>query len=117
MSAGEDKTISRMSSQKLPLFLLQSLPKQMKRILFRIDRKSSAANQTGDKMTVLDEPLLSGTEAADILKQKPATMPMWRHLGKGPPYLKIGKRVFYRPSDIRTYINQQLVVPSARGAA
>lgn len=68
-------------------------------------------------MSVLDEPLLSQTETAAILDQKPATLTMWRYLGKGPAYLKIGKRIFYRPSDIRAYIDQQVVVPSARGAA
>jgi hypothetical protein len=68
-------------------------------------------------MSILDEPLLSETATATILDQKPATLTMWRHLGKGPPYLKLGKRIFYRPSDLRTYIDQQVIVPSARGAA
>jgi hypothetical protein len=67
-------------------------------------------------MNILDEPLLSQTETAAILDQKPATLTMWRHLRKGPPYLKIGERIFYRPSDLRAYIDQQVIVPSARGA-
>jgi hypothetical protein len=64
-------------------------------------------------MAVLDEPLLSQTETAVILDQKPATLTMWRHLGKGPPYLKIGKRILYRPADLRKYIDQQVIVPGA----
>lgn len=68
-------------------------------------------------MSVLDEPLLSQTETAALLDQRPATLTMWRHLRKGPPYVKIGKRIFYRPSDIRAYIGQRVIVPSARGAA
>jgi len=68
-------------------------------------------------MTVLDEPLLSPKDTAAILDQVPTTLTMWRHLGRGPTYLKIGKRIFYRPSDLRTFINQQVVVPSGRKEA
>ena len=31
-------------------------------------------------------------------------MGAWRHRGQGPVYVKIGKLVFYRPSDIRAYV-------------
>ncbi len=35
----------------------------------------------------------------------PATMQWWRTSGRGPKYLKIGRRVFYRKSDLEAFIN------------
>ena len=40
---------------------------------------------------------------------------IWRMLGKGPKYLKIGNRVFYRPSDIDSWLESSVIDPSQRG--
>jgi hypothetical protein len=66
-------------------------------------------------MSVLDEPMLPEDEAARELKVKPQTLGAWRHRGQGPVYVKIGKLVFYRPSDIRAYVASRIVRPT--GAA
>jgi predicted DNA-binding transcriptional regulator AlpA len=50
-------------------------------------------------------------EAATIIGVKPTTLAMWRHKGKGPRYLKIGRSCFYRESDIEAWLDQQAVVP------
>jgi hypothetical protein len=63
-------------------------------------------------MTVLDEPLLTDEEAAAVLKVAPKTPSQWRLHGKGPRYIKYGKRVFYRPSDIREFLLNSLVEPA-----
>ena len=50
---------------------------------------------------VLDEPLLNPQQAAPELKVLAATLAAWRNRGQGPRYVKIGKLIFYRPSDLR----------------
>jgi predicted DNA-binding transcriptional regulator AlpA len=68
-------------------------------------------------MNVLEEPLLSDEEMAKILGIAPTTPAQWRYYGKGPRYVKYGRFVGYRPSDIRDYVNQHVVEPSRRNAA
>jgi hypothetical protein len=63
-------------------------------------------------MSVLDEPLLPEDEAARELKVKPQTLGAWRFRGQGPVYIKVGKLVFYRPSDIRAYVASRVVRPT-----
>jgi hypothetical protein len=64
-------------------------------------------------MPVLDEPMLPEDEAARELKVKPQTLGAWRYRGQGPVYVKIGKLVFNRPSDIRAYVASRVVRPGA----
>jgi predicted site-specific integrase-resolvase len=47
--------------------------------------------------------LLETVHAADELGLSPRTLEGWRRRGEGPPYLKIGRRVKYRPEDIEAY--------------
>jgi hypothetical protein len=61
-----------------------------------------------------DEPLLTPEQAASILRQQKNTLAAWRHYGRGPRYYKLGRFVGYKTSDLRDYISQQVVVPSAR---
>ena len=63
-------------------------------------------------MTILDEPLLPEVDAARELNVKPQTLGVWRYRGQGPVYVKIGKLVFYRPSDIRAYVASRVVRPT-----
>ena len=50
-----------------------------------------------------DDPLLRSDEAAGILNVKPTTLERWRMTGGGPPYLKLGKVVRYRRSDLEAF--------------
>jgi predicted DNA-binding transcriptional regulator AlpA len=50
-------------------------------------------------------------EAAVIIGVKPSTLAMWRHKGRGPRYLKIGRSCFYLESDIEAWLDAQAVVP------
>lgn len=53
--------------------------------------------------------LLSAAEAAEILHVSARTLEDWRTTGKGPLYLRLGRRPHYRLSDISTWLG------SARG--
>jgi predicted DNA-binding transcriptional regulator AlpA len=48
--------------------------------------------------------LLSNCEAAAFLGVSPDTLPRWRWSGIGPSYLKIGRSVKYRLSDLEAYL-------------
>lgn len=65
-------------------------------------------------MTILDEPLLPEEDAARELKVKPATMSAWRYRGIGPEYVRVGKLIFYTPSQLRRYVQSRVVRPGAR---
>jgi hypothetical protein len=63
------------------------------------------------RMTILNEPLLPQDEAAQILKVKKQTPAAWRNRRQGPAYVKVGRRVFYRPSDLREWLESRVVRP------
>ena len=54
---------------------------------------------------------LSVREAAVYLNAAPQTLYNWRHLGQGPPYVRIGSRVVYRIEDLEAWLEVRLVVP------
>jgi hypothetical protein len=46
-------------------------------------------------------PLLTTAEAAEYLRLKPHTLENMRWQGTGPPFLKLGGRVFYHRADLK----------------
>lgn len=52
---------------------------------------------------------------AEILSKrwnlKELTLSLWRQQGRGPQYLKIGRRVMYRLQDIEEYEANNLILP------
>jgi hypothetical protein len=47
-------------------------------------------------------------EAAAYLIIQPATLEQWRWSGKGPPFIKIGRIVRYRISDLDAYLSERV---------
>lgn len=47
--------------------------------------------------------------ASALLRVKPQTLRAWRVRGTGPKYVKIGRRVYYRLSDIRVWVDGRLL--------
>jgi len=58
--------------------------------------------------------LVDDDEAAKRLLQKPSTLASWRATGRGPPFYKVGRRVFYHPRDLRDWLTEQRQVPRPR---
>ncbi len=56
--------------------------------------------------------LVPDATAAKILGISKGTLPVWRHKGKGPRYVKIGSSVRYRYGDLLAYIDQHSVEES-----
>ena len=53
--------------------------------------------------------LFNEKETSTFLRRPMKTLQNWRVLGHGPHYIKMGKRVFYRLSDLEAFLNQNLV--------
>lgn len=52
----------------------------------------------------MNEELISATEAAKFLKVSPRTIERWRTQSSGPPYIRLGRRVWYRRQRLNEFI-------------
>ena len=62
--------------------------------------------------TTLEAPFMSGAlltteQVASMLGLQPNTLAQWRMTGAGPRFLRLGRRVRYRPADIETWLEPQ----------
>lgn len=48
--------------------------------------------------------LLTEREAAKIIGSTPGTLSVWRHFGRGPAHLKIGRSVRYHKQDLLSFL-------------
>lgn len=55
----------------------------------------------------MENDFLTTRQAAAIVGLKPNTLEIWRLRGTGPKYIKFGRAVRYRQSDLETYIEAQ----------
>ena len=51
------------------------------------------------------------TDPELLLLGSPATLAQHRYEGRGPRYVRLGRRVLYRGADINEYLDQHLVEP------
>ena len=65
-------------------------------------------------LTIADQLGVKATSALDtkqlalVLNVKTSTLDAWTSRGKGPRYLKVGKRRFYRVSDVAEWLLARL---------
>ena len=52
---------------------------------------------------------LTEREVADLLGLSVATLRAWRHRGKGPRFLRLGRSVRYLPSDVDDFVRSSTV--------
>jgi len=50
------------------------------------------------------EPLITGGEAATILRVSLTLLRRWRRQGSGPVFRKLGRTVRYRPNDLSDFV-------------
>lgn len=55
--------------------------------------------------------VLTTEKAAEYLGLKPATLTSWRHQGRGPRYIKVGRSCVYRLADVESWLDEQAVIP------
>jgi predicted DNA-binding transcriptional regulator AlpA len=63
--------------------------------------------------SVEPEELISNLKAAKMIGVAPATLVDWRSSKRGPRYVKVGRLVYYRRSDICTWLASQIRDPKA----
>lgn len=56
-------------------------------------------------------PLLNEKAVAHFLDVTIRALQRWRSVGEGPPYVKIGRCVRYRPEDLEVFITSNLKAP------
>lgn len=61
------------------------------------------------------EALLPSRQAAEQIGLSEKTLVTWRCLGKGPRYVKMGGKVFYRPADLAAFVDEHIVDPRRVG--
>lgn len=54
-------------------------------------------------------PALTEREVAELLGLSVATLRAWRHRGKGPRFLRLGRSVRYLPSDLDDFVRSSAV--------
>lgn len=67
-------------------------------------RATTERDQTRDAARALTE-----REVADMLGLSVATLRAWRHRGKGPRFLRLGRSVRYLPSDVADFVRASAV--------
>ncbi len=55
----------------------------------------------------MDNQLLNTAEAAKVLRIGVATLHRWRGAGRGPAFIEMGRKIYYRPADIERWIEEQ----------
>jgi len=67
--------------------------------------------------TVSSQQALRTPEAAIYLNVKPATLEMWRWNGRGPRFVKIGRSVRYRQSDLDAFLAERVFTSTTEAQA
>ena len=49
--------------------------------------------------------LLTVPEVAALARTTPSTVRYWRHIGKGPVGVKVGRRVLYDETDVQSWLS------------
>ena len=63
--------------------------------------------------TTEDLRTLGTADVAELLGVAERTLMNWRSLRNGPRYIKIGRRVRYRPADLKRYLRECTVEVAA----
>lgn len=58
-------------------------------------------------MTITTAQLLTPAELAKQLHSTPATLAGWRYKGMGPKFVKTGRKVLYRATDVDAWLTEK----------
>lgn len=67
--------------------------------------------------SAMDDLNLTDDEAALELFLTKSTLADWRSSGRGPRYIKLGRRVLYRLGDLRAYVASRAVDPATKNVS
>ncbi|MBG6218437.1 putative DNA-binding transcriptional regulator AlpA [Arthrobacter sp. CAN_A6] len=55
----------------------------------------------------MEDRLLKADQAGEWIGKSPASLAQWRYLGIGPKFIKAGRTIRYRESDIAAWLDAQ----------
>lgn len=58
--------------------------------------------------------LLTTKEAAEVLRVSAISLHRWRGQGKGPKFIELGRKIYYRPGDLDAYLDEMTRKPAER---
>lgn len=71
-------------------------------------------NQTSPHGVIMENNLLDEKQAAEVLTVEPGTLSVWRSTGRySIPFVKVGRRVRYRRSDLLAWLESRTRVNGA----
>ncbi|WP_295442532.1 helix-turn-helix domain-containing protein [uncultured Thiodictyon sp.] len=74
-------------------------------------------NQPHQAPTVAPAALINEKQAAEVLGMSVRTLQAWRVAGGGPPFVKLGVNVRYRPETLSRWIEENTVASTSATAA
>jgi excisionase family DNA binding protein len=81
--------------------------------LTNVQRHSTAGPE--ERVTASAEMMfLTVQEVADLLRVSPGTVRAWAAKGEGPPSIRFGKQIRYRPEKVEEWVQEQERSRSAR---
>ncbi len=60
----------------------------------------------------MNEQLLSVKQLAERWSLTPHTLMAWRKKNKGPPFMRIGQKIFYKLADVELFEDNNISKPS-----
>lgn len=69
------------------------------------------------KAAAIRSVLLDNDGAAEFIGASPKTLPRWRWAGTGPAYLKVGRSIRYRRSDLEAWLAGRFVATKDQNRA
>lgn len=62
-------------------------------------------------MSNVEQDPICTKRAARRIGVTPRTLEQWRHLGKGPPFLRIGRMIRYLPQEVDAWVKSMRFEP------
>jgi len=59
-------------------------------------------------LPVQDDVLIAAASVPEYIGLKTQTLARWRHEGFGPQWVRMGRRIFYRSSDLRAWVESRI---------
>lgn len=69
--------------------------------------QSERSGGVSDAVTGPEPAFLTVQEVADLLRVSPGTIRAWIAKGEGPPMMRFGKQIRYRPERVMEWVEQQ----------
>ena len=66
---------------------------------------------TGDARPSCPRPVVDTMGAAEYLGLHARTLDNWRSQGRGPRYIRVGRRIIYRVADLEEFLESRIVEP------